>query len=438
MEVLYIAGGALFLPLFIAIVAIGLVGASIAIEVGALATETVTLRSFPAAWDSRRHRRHAVKAASAHRANDWSRWRLRLRFLTVPAIEYWSHWLALAAGGLVVTIAAIPAMNLLLFEHCLRLALRGIEQSYGIVVTYQAAEGNWLVGRAELRGARLKRQGHAISDFDLSIDRLNVDCHARRVISGEFAFESVVISSLQGRFTQTGKRDPSKPRRHYTIDRLTIGDATLDFVDRSRPPQVMRVPLLVASLEVDGYRSRWSLFDVLFRSNTRGTIYGQPFEITSGMAADAQESVFKVTGLPLSLLRKRISVPLGGRVEGLADVNIRTRWQPQEESSRLKMHCRLLAHSFRLYMPNGLFQRAARSMVASRLPRNIPMEFDLVMSKKAFDGQTSFMATGILQSIGEEARRQRRSVSSKRRNRGDRASRRGGAGFQSLIKPGGR
>ncbi len=435
MDALYIAGGALLIPPFIAIAAIGLVAASVAIEVGALATETVTLRSFPAAWDSRRHKRRAVNAASAERANGWSRWRLGLRFLTAPAIAYWWRWLALAAGGLAVTIVAIPAMNLLLFEHCLRLALRGIEQSHGMVVTYESAEGNWLKGRAELRGARLARRGHAISDFDLTIDRLNVNADARKIIAGEFAIKSVAMNAVRGRFTQAGKHDPSQPRQHYTIDRLTIKDAKMDFVDRSRPPRVMRVPLEVASLEVDDYRSRWALFDVLFRSDTRGKIYGRPFQITSRTSAEGHESIFKATDLPLALAGQRISAPLGGRVDGLVDADIRTRWQPEDESKDLKMHCRLLAHNFTVYMPNGLVQRAAGSAMASRVPRNMPMEFDLVMNKRVFDGQTSFVATGILDSIGEKASRQRRQVPSKPSNRINRAVRRFGAGVRSLVNP---
>jgi hypothetical protein len=438
MEVLYIAGGALVVPLFIAMVAIALLGAGLAIEVGALASETVTRRSLPAAWTSRRHKRHAAKTASAEGANDWSRLRLQLRFLTAPAIAYWWRWLALAAGGALITVAAIPTMNYLLFEHCLRLALRGVKQSHGIVVTYQSAEGNWLVGRAELRGARLERRDHNISDFDLTINRLQMDCDARKAISGEFAFESVVVSSVRGQYTKTGKRDPSQPRRHYTIDRLTIGDLQLDYVDRSRPPRVMQVPLEVASLEVDNFRSRWALFDVLFRSQTQGTIYGRPFEITSLPAAESHESGFKVTDLPLSLLGQRISAPLGGRVDGVVDADIRTLWQPQDESAELKMHCRLLAHNLVLYMPNGALQRAAGSAMASRVPRSMPMEFDLAMNKQVFEGQTSLLETGILESIGDEASRHRRQTSAKSSVRVDRAVRQFGAGVRSLIKPGGR
>jgi hypothetical protein len=439
MEVLYIAGGGLLVPLFIAIFAIGLLGASVAIEVGALATETVTLRSFPAAWDSRRHKRHAVDRA-ADRANGSSRLRLWLRFLTAPTIAYWSRWLALAAGGLIVTVVAIPALNVLLFEHCLRLALRGVEQSHGIVVTYQSAEGNWLKGRAELREARLQRLGHVISEFDLTVDRLYVDADAGKVISGEFAIESVAVINVRGQYTKIGKRNRAQSRlqQHYTIDRLTIDDAKFEFVDRSRPPRVMSVPMKLTSLEVDNYRSRWALFDVLFRSQTRGTIYGRPFEITSRAAADANESIFKVADLPLSLVGQRVRVPLGGRVDGLVDANIRTTWHPEDESTELNMHCSLLAHNLTVYMPNGMVQRAAGSAVASRVPRTMPMEFDLVMNESSFDGQTSLLATGILESIGNEASRQRRPVSSRPRNGVDRAFHRFGAGVRSLVKPGGR
>ncbi len=440
MEVLYIAGGALFVPLFIAIGAIGLLGASLSIEAGALATETVTRRSFPAAWNSRRHKRHACKVSRAVGANASSRLRLWLRFLTAPAIFYWSRWLSLAAVGSVVTIIAIPAMNYLLFEHCLRLALRGVEQSHGIVVAYQSAEGNWLTGHAGLSAARVQRQGHVISDFDLSIGRLNLDWDVRKFISRQLAFESVVVSGVRGRYTKTGTRNSSSqpPRRNYTIDRLTINDAKFDFVDRSRPQRVMNVPLEVSSLDVDDYRSRWPLFDVMFRSNTRGTVYGRPFEITNRTAGEAHESVFKVTDLPLSLLGQRISAPLGGRVDGLVDADIRTHWQPQDESTDLKMHCQLLAHNFTMYMPNNPIARAAGPAMASRAPRNVPLEFDLVMNKQSFDGQTSLLSTGILERIGEEAGRQRRQASPKSRNGVDRAFGRFHSGIRSLIKPGGR
>jgi hypothetical protein len=237
---------------------------------------------------------------------------------------------------------------------------------------------------------------------------------------------------------QTGKRDPSLSRRYFTIGRLTIQDAQLDCVDRSRPPRVMQVPLQLSSLEAHDFRSRWRVFDVLFRSNSRGTIYGRPFEITSRSAPDAHESVFKVTELPLALSGRRISAPLGGRVDGLVNADIHTRWQPQDESTELKMHCRLLAHSFTMYMPNNPIARAAGPAMASRVPRNVPMEFDLALDKRAFDGETSFLATGILERIGEEASRQRRPVSSKPTTRMDKTLRQFQRGVRSLIKPGGR
>jgi hypothetical protein len=434
MEFVFIAGGALFIPVFIAIVAIGLLGVGLAIEIGALATETVTLRSFPAAWASRRHKRHARVPALTDGANVWS----RLRFLKAPAIAHWTLWLSLAAAGMLIAIIAIPAMNYLLFEHCLRVALRGIERSHGIAVTYQSAEGNWLKGRAKLGGARAVRRGHAISDFDLTIDGLDVDCDARRIISGEFAIESVVARSVRGRFTKNGRRDPSQPRQHYTIDRLTIGDMQLDYVDRSRPPRVLRVPLQVMSLEVNDYRSRWALFDVLFRSHTRGTVHGRPFEITSRTATDAHEAEFKVTDLPLSLLGRRISAPLGGRVDGLVDANIQTSWQPSDESTELKMRCRLVAHNFSVQMPNNPIARAAGPAMATRVPRNVPLEFDLAMNKQVFDGQTSLLDSGILESIGNEASRQRRQATPRSTSGIDKAFSRFSSGVRSLIKPGGR
>ena len=438
MEALYIAGGALLIPLFIAVAAIGLVAASVAIECGQLASETVTLRSFPAAWASRRHKRHALKAASTRGTNAWSRLRLRLRFWTAPAIEYWSSWLLLAADALLITILAIPLVNSLLFDHCLLLALRGIEQAHGIVVTYESAEGNWFKGRAELRRAQFKRQGHSISDFDLTVDRLNVDADASKIIAGQLAFEYVAITNVRGQFMQTGKPDPKQPRRLYSISRLTINDASWEYVDRSRPPALMRVPLQVVSLEVEDYRSRWALFDVLFRSDTRGTIYGRPFEITSRPSAHGCESVFKAADLPLELMGQRISAPLGGQVDGLVDADIRTHWQPEDDSTDLNMHCRLLAHNFTVHMPNGLVQRAARPAMVSRIPRNMSMEFDLVMNERVFDGQTSILATGILDSIGERATQQRRQVSPKPSNGVDRAFRRFGAGVRSLLNPRGR
>jgi hypothetical protein len=212
----------------------------------------------------------------------------------------------------------------------------------------------------------------------------------------------------------------------------------VDYVDRSRPTGIMRVPLQVTSLDVEDYRSRWSLFDVLFRSNARGTIYGRPFEIASDAASDAPHSVFTVSDLPLSLLGQRITVPLGGQVTGRVDANIRTQWQSRDESTELKMHCNLVAHSFTLHMPNGLVQRAMAPTVASRVPSHMPMEFDLVMDKRAFDGQTSFFATGILESIGKEASRQRRTTSPRPSTRSNNVFRRFGAGIRSLVSPRGR
>ena len=130
-----------------------------------------------------------------------------------------------------MTFVALFALNFLCFDWFVRQTLRTAERQSGIAVTFVAAEGNLFTGRVALRDAKFVRTGHPVSDFDLSVARFDVDADVWRLLAGEFAFVDVTVSGVHGQITRTGRRDPTLPRRRFTIERLTVDDVAVEVND---------------------------------------------------------------------------------------------------------------------------------------------------------------------------------------------------------------
>jgi len=387
MEILVVALAALaslLIPLMLVMAEVAVLAVSAVAELAVFVWQWIATGSVDAAREARQSRRES------------SAW-----------LRRWGWWLVAASGGtLAVTLLVLVALNFFCFDWFVRQALRTAERRNGIVVTFADAKGNLFSGRVALRDAKFVRRGHPVSDFDLTAAKFDVDADVRQLLGGDFAFETVMVSGVRGEFTRTGKRDPTLPRRRFTINRLTVEDVVVEVADRSRPPREVAVPLAVTSLEIADFRSWWAAFDVLFRSTSQGLLDGEPFEIANRPVGDSQETVWTARDLPIHVLSGYFAGPLGWLVDGRVDVDVTTRWMPDDSQPELEMHCHLVARGFAAQVPEGLAALERLIVepsvaVLNRSEADLPIEFDLVMQKDAFKGQLSPLAAGLAVAISE-------------------------------------
>ena len=118
------------------------------------------------------------------------------------------------------------------------------------------------------------------------------------------------------------------------------------------------------------------------------------------------ETVWTARDLPIHVLSGYFAGPLGWLVDGRVDVDVTTRWMPDDSQPELEMHCHLVARGFAAQVPEGLAALERLIVepsvaVLNRSEADLPIEFDLVMQKDAFKGQLSPLAAGLAVAISE-------------------------------------
>jgi hypothetical protein len=397
----------LLVPLILALAEAAVLAISLLFDLVALVIEICVAGSIEAAKAARRARQEAKPAEPPAGSPPFSQ--RFYRAITSPVVTRWKRRITLAAGAiLAVTIVAALLLSTVFFDWFVRYALRAAEQRNGIAVSFEEADGNLFEGRINLHQARFVRQGNPVSDFDLTADRFLVDFDIGKLIFRKVAFEEVVVEGVRGKFTRTGKRDPAKPRREFEINQFSIADVQIAVADASIPARNVEVPLAVTSLTVDSFQSRWTAFDVLFRSTCQGTLGGQPFEISSRKAGELQETIWRGRDLPIHAVGQYFTGPLSWLVDGRIDIEVITSWRPAEPDPELKMHCQFVAHDFAAAVPPDLklIERAVIEPAVAMLNANrrkLPLEFDLTMRRSDFAGQITLFAAGLREAIGNAA-----------------------------------
>jgi hypothetical protein len=311
-------------------------------------------------------------------------------------------WFVVLSGILVAaTVLLLFALNTFAFEWAVRRALAAGERKSGIAADFESADGNLFVGRVNLRNAKFVRQGHPVADFDLAVQELDVDADVWKLLGGQTVFEDVQVDGVTGQFTRNGQRDPAMPRRQFTIEELTVSNVSLAVADHSRPPHEVIVPVEIESLQIDDFCSTWAAFDMLFRSTCRGLVDGQPFTVETRPIENgaARETQWIARDLPVYVLSGYFAGPLAWLVDGRLDLDVTTRWHPDDHDAELEMHCRLIAHGFAADVPDQLkvLEKVAEPTLTALHDVNarLPMEFDVTMSKEVFRGQLSPLAAGM-------------------------------------------
>lgn len=319
-----------------------------------------------------------------------------------PIVARVAWWIVVISGALAVAaVVLLFALNTFAFEWAVRRALAAGEKKSGIAADFASADGNLFIGRVNLKNATFVRHGHQVSDFDLEVERLDLNADVWKLLAGQTVFEEVHVDGVRGTFTRTGKQDPLMPRRQFAIDQLTVNNVSLEVADHSRPPYEVSVPVEIDSLQIADFRSKWAAFDMLFRSTCQGLIEGQPFTIVNRPADDGtlHETQWIARDLPVYVLGGFATGPLSWLVDGRLDVDVTTRWRPDDNDAELEMHCHLVAHGFTADVPDQLkvLQKVVEPTLNALNEANtrLPIEFDVTMSKDAFRGQLSPLAAGL-------------------------------------------
>lgn len=266
-------------------------------------------------------------------------------------------------------------------EPALKMALSRIQSHSGTEVRFQSASGNLLSGWISLSGVQITREVEGRNAFDLTIGNLTADLALLRIFEPQWRFDTLQMTGVHGRFV-TVDRAPKeggelKGGNLFSIGSVSILQADLEHVNL-RDGQEVPTRAEVESLTIQEYRSRWSLYDLLFRSQMKGRLDGRDFELKAWEEEGMHHSHWDLNGLPTPKWGMGWAPPFFTMAGGVVDAKVECTW-PLEDPRKIHQAWTMQAKGLHFQETN--------------------FEFDL--ERGGFEGAQSLKDAGFFEALRE-------------------------------------
>lgn len=322
-----------------------------------------------------------------------------------PLVRRWLRRLAWASGGLLLaTLLLILTASTLLFEPAARWALSGVAKNSGIQIEFQQASGNLFTGRFHLGDARFVRAEHGPSRFDLTAQQAEIDFDVYDLLRGVVHFEEVVITGLRGEFARLEMTETLKTRHDFTIDRLQLTGVNVHLTDATPEHGDVEADVVIASWVCRPLRSRYALFDILFRTEAaQGSVNQAPFRIISQTIQQDRITEWHASRLPLQVVGPYLGKPLRWVKSAEVDWKLIDRSSVRTPGER-NLDYHVVLHDVTLEAPDNLppVARAAVTPLFDLVKKNtrsIPLDFSLQVNETEFEHTLSLGVAGLSAAI---------------------------------------
>lgn len=316
------------------------------------------------------------------------------------------RWIGIGGAAILgFLVIAVALANWVFFDAIVGWQLAGVHKKTGIAVTFDSAGGSLWTGVFELKDVELKRPQDDVSRFDLTAQRFTIDLSTIDLLFLDAVFERVEVGELRGTYERVGLPDRLESRKPFEIGRLDVGNAAIRFRDHTRGPDVFEAELQVDTLVAEPLRGDWAVFDVLFRSNTKGRINGQAFSIAVEEIPDGRQTRWQGDALPVELMASYLGGPLKWIKSGKADVDATDRWQ-LGDSAEIEMHWKVVLRDIEAEVPADA-SRATRAIAGPAVAYlnekslRLPLEFDVVIDRDRFHFAASPETAKLGRTIGD-------------------------------------
>lgn len=214
-------------------------------------------------------------------------------------------------------------------EPTLRHFLARLAARTGTHVEFLSADGNLLTGSCKVNGVQISREVAGRNRFHLDIPHVHADLAMLRLADPQWQFDALHLLGPKGDFEvvdrAAGAGAAVEGGRVFEAREVLIQDADLLFLNSLDDPGGSPKRVEVAEWRVDGYRSDWSLYDLLYRATAAGKIEGEPFTVTRSAADGHRLVTWKLAGLPTDTWAGGWAAGAAA-VAGVADVTVVNRW----------------------------------------------------------------------------------------------------------------
>lgn len=310
-----------------------------------------------------------------------------------------------------VLLGTLFVVNKFYFANSVRTVFGALERRSGIETSCGEIDGSVFSGRISLGNCTIVRRDHVSSEFDLELDSVDFDLYVGSLF-GTAEIQTAHVAGLRGtvskRQVQTGsdeKNAVEKPRRSFVVQDLKIEsvDITLHGLNQDGVPY--ELPIHVVSATSAPLRSRFALFDILFRSNTSGKVAGAEFEINTSGDAGGRQTAWRASEVPVANFGAMVGGTLSWFKTGVVDINIDDKWR-RDGSLEIDMDWNLRFSNVEVQVPetSGMLTRLAAGPVVDYVNSHdgeFPFEFQMVVNENQFEYMSSLQAAGLWTAVGE-------------------------------------
>lgn len=250
--------------------------------------------------------------------------------------------LVLLLGLLAIAVLTFNSYGI---DPTLRLILQRVEARSGTHIEFQSASGNLLTGSLSVNGVHISRKVEGRNAFDLDVAHVTADVALLRIFDPEWQLDRVDLLGVKGDFSvyprKGGEGSKLQGGNVFQARTVFLSQADLRFVNFRDDPQGVPLVVEVTRAQIDEYRSRWSLYDLLFHTELEGTVDGEPFRFTRMQKDGKQWIQWKLASLPLA----KWSSSWGGAAAntvGKVDVQVDSSW-PLEDPRTITQDWKLTA-----------------------------------------------------------------------------------------------
>lgn len=287
----------------------------------------------------------------------------------------WRRWVRV--GGIALFLFGLIGLVAIEFigaDPMLRWALKDLKPKTGIELTFDQVSGGFLRGNLEATNIKLKRVEDKYSNFDLACDKATCHFSIWTILWSRTSFESVTLEHVTGRYERVSSREPRANQKTFEIYKFMATNCDLEIIDHTASGESAPYTIRIATFESERMRSRWVMFDTLFRSNIVGTVEGRPISITSQRKETGYEVHWNADRLPVAIVGDYLKGPFRWIDEGSVDV-VMTADVPADGTRKgiLAMKWELAFHEIHAGLPDGmnLAMRTVAQVAVNELNRKI-------------------------------------------------------------------
>ncbi len=309
-------------------------------------------------------------------------------------------------AGLMLTCVVVA--NYLFFDETVDFVLGQVEKRTGIVTECEEIEGSLLTGQVSLRDCDIRRGSHPRSTFELAVAEVDIDLRITSMF-GTATLDSARVTGLNGwartnRQQAQGDEARVKPRRNFEVRDLRVSDVRVSVAGTNPDGNDFEMPVAIGELEIRPLRSRFALFDVLFRANGSGTLAGAPFRISTVEIPDGRRTEWRAENVPVASFGSMVGGTLAWFSSGTVDVYIDDEWE-RSDATAIDLDWRLDFSGLEVAPPPGTgpvarFVTAPLTRFVNGFDGSFPLEFALVLNENQFEYRSSLSAAGVWTAVG--------------------------------------